>query len=117
MNEELNTSQDNFVIGAMESIRFIPEQRGIFAPYIKTEANKKIFVIDAQQTADIETGDIAVYRSVSGCTILEVEFEDRVEVYHISAGTFLAINQDRIEELEGNEKFFARKVAKLGQKT
>lgn len=116
MDEVLNLSLDSFARTAMQSIPFSPGQRVLNAPYVETEDKRKLFVVDAQQSADIENGDLAVYRSVSGCTILELEFEDRVEVYHISAGTFSVIDGSSFDEPTGYEKFFIRKVAALGQK-
>ena len=102
---------------AIEQVPSISGSRPLDASSIMFD-NRRLYLIDSQQSAELKEGDIAVNRSVSGCTILEVDFGDHVEIFHISAGTFTLVKQYPEEDtLDINDKFFARKLRRLGEKS
>lgn len=115
LESKINKEQIEY---AMQTLPFLPGERNIEAPSVELENGIRLFVVDAQQTARIENSDLVVYRSVSGCTILELEFADHVEVYHISAGIFTSVqNYPDESDVEGNDRFFSRMIRRLGEKS
>lgn len=115
LQEQIN---ENSIQNILKTVPFRPGERSLSASSVELKDGIRLFVVDAQQTANIENKDLAVYRSVSGCTILELEFEDHIEVFHISAGTFSAIqNYPDESNVEGNDVFFSRMIRRLGEKS
>lgn len=113
--EELDKIDDEILEILLTQTPFIHGERNIDAPYQELEDGTKVFVVDAQQTARIEQGEFAVYRSVSGCTILELDYGDHYEVFHILAGTFSLIkNYPEDSDADYSDRIFARKIRKLG---
>jgi len=104
---------------SVNQVKFIPGERPMGAPEVKLEDGTLVHVLDAQQRAILYKGELAYNRSISGCTILEVEFEDYIEVFHILAGTFSILNRppnsSSYLDASLDDRIFAMAIQNLGK--